>query len=45
MPSLVFPVLRDGLRVDVLIGLDGATTVALLAAGRQLPCRYVPAEN
>jgi hypothetical protein len=36
MPKLVFPVLPDGLLVDVLIGLDGATTVALLAAGQPI---------
>jgi hypothetical protein len=34
MPKLVFPVHVDGLAVDVLIGLDGATTAAQLAAGR-----------
>ncbi len=33
MPRLAFPVLPDGLLVDVLIGLDGATVVAQLAAG------------
>jgi hypothetical protein len=36
MPKLVFPVLPDGLRVDVLIGLDGATTLAQLGAGQLL---------
>jgi hypothetical protein len=36
MAKLVFPVLPDGLRVDVLIGLDGATTVAQLAAGQPI---------
>ena len=37
MSKLVFPVLADGLRVDGLIGLDGATIVALLAAGQPIP--------
>jgi hypothetical protein len=32
MPKVVFPVLPDGLLVDVLIGLDRAATVAQLAA-------------
>jgi hypothetical protein len=36
MPRLVFPVLPDGLLVDVVIGLDGATTTAQLAAGQPL---------
>ena len=36
MPKLVFPVLPDGLLVDVVIGLDGATTTAQLAAGQPL---------
>jgi hypothetical protein len=34
MPKVVFPVLADGLLVDVLIGLDGATLVAQLASGQ-----------
>jgi hypothetical protein len=34
MPKLEFPVLSEGLLVDVLIGLDGATTTALVAAGQ-----------
>jgi hypothetical protein len=33
MPKLIFPVVREGLRVDVLIGLDGATTLSQLAGG------------
>jgi hypothetical protein len=33
MPKVVFPVLADGLLVDVLIGLDGATTLKQLTAG------------
>jgi hypothetical protein len=36
MPRLVFPVLPDGLLVDVVIGLDRPTTVAQLAAGQLL---------
>jgi hypothetical protein len=36
MPKLVFSVLPDGLRVDVLIGLDGDTTAAQLAAGQPI---------
>jgi hypothetical protein len=36
MPKIVFPVHPDGLRVDVLIGLDGDTTAALLAAGQPI---------
>jgi hypothetical protein len=36
MPKLEFPVLSEGLLVDVLIGLDGATTTALVAAGQAL---------
>ncbi len=36
MPKLVFPVLSDGLLVDVLIGLDSATTVGQLAAGQPI---------
>jgi hypothetical protein len=34
MPRLIFPVHWDGLFVDVLIGLDGATTAGLVAAGQ-----------
>jgi hypothetical protein len=37
MPQLDFPVDKDGLLVDVVIGVDGATTVALMKAGRPLP--------
>jgi hypothetical protein len=33
---LVFPVVPDGLLVDVLIGLDGDTTLAQLAAGQPI---------
>jgi hypothetical protein len=36
MPRLVFPVLAEGLLVDVFIGLDGATTAAQLAAGQPM---------
>ena len=36
MPRLDFPVLADGLLVDVLIGLDGETTAALFAAGQPI---------
>jgi hypothetical protein len=36
MPRLVFAVLPDGLIVDVLIGLDRATTLAQLAAGHPI---------
>src|SRR5947207_12141739 len=36
MPKLDFPVLADGLIVDVLIGLDGETTTTLVAAGRPI---------
>src|SRR5262245_60524398 len=34
MPKLVFPVLPDGLLVDVVIGLDGDTIAAQIAAGQ-----------
>jgi hypothetical protein len=34
MPKLTFPVQRDGLICDVLIGMDGQTTAALVAAGQ-----------
>jgi hypothetical protein len=37
MPKLIFHARPDGLFVDVLIGLDGATTAALLAAGQPIP--------
>ena len=36
MPKLIFPASKDELLVDVLIGLDGATTTALLAAGKPI---------
>src|SRR6476659_6917361 len=36
MPRLTFPVLSDGLLVDVLIGLDGATMAAHVAAGQPI---------
>ena len=36
MPGLVFPVLPDGLLVDVVIGLDRAATLAQFAAGQPL---------
>jgi hypothetical protein len=36
MPKLTFPVLPDGLLVDVVIGLDGGTTAAQLAAGQPI---------
>jgi hypothetical protein len=36
MSKLVFPVLPDGLLVDVLIGLDGDTTTAQLTAGQPI---------
>ena len=36
MPKLVFPVLADGLLVDVLIGLDGALMLAQVAAGQPI---------
>ncbi len=34
MATLIFPVHSDGLICDVMIGLDGPTTVALVAAGQ-----------
>jgi hypothetical protein len=34
MPAVVFPVLPDGLRVDVVIGLDRPATLAQLTAGQ-----------
>jgi hypothetical protein len=37
MPHLIFPVDKDGLLIDVLIGLDGATTTALFSAGQPIP--------
>ena len=37
MPRLDFPVSAEGLLVDVVIGLDGDTTVAQIAAGSQSP--------
>jgi hypothetical protein len=36
MSKVVFPVLADGLLVDVLIGLDDARTLAQLAAGQPI---------
>jgi hypothetical protein len=36
MPKLIFPVLPDGLHVDVVIGLDGVTTAAALASGQPI---------
>jgi hypothetical protein len=36
MPKINFPVLADGLVVEVLIGLDGETTTNLVAAGRPI---------
>jgi len=36
MPKLIFPVLAQGLLVDVLIGLDRATTAGQLAAGQPI---------
>ena len=36
MPKLVFPVLADGLLVDVVIGVDGATTAALFSSGQPI---------
>src|SRR5262249_52099963 len=36
MPKLVFPVLPDGLRVDVVIGLDRATIDSQIAAGQPI---------
>jgi hypothetical protein len=36
MPKLVYPILPDGLLVDVLIGLRGLTTASLLAAGQPI---------
>ena len=43
--KLVFPVLPDGLLVDVLIGVDGDTLVALMAAGQPIPGRGEPVER
>jgi hypothetical protein len=37
MPQLIFPVDKDGLLVDVLVGLDGAATTALFSAGQPIP--------
>jgi|GEM_PF-2008146 len=36
MPKLVFPVVADGLLVDVLIGLDSALILAQVAAGQPI---------
>jgi hypothetical protein len=36
MPKLVFPVLGDGLLVDVVVGLDRATTLGQLGAGQPI---------
>jgi hypothetical protein len=36
MPKLVFPILADGLLVDVLIGLDSGTMLAQLNAGQPI---------
>ena len=33
MPRLSFPIAKDGLRVEALIGLDSATTITLAQAG------------
>jgi hypothetical protein len=37
MPQLIIPIGKDGLFVDVLIGVDGATTAALFASGQPIP--------
>jgi hypothetical protein len=37
MARLIFPITPDGLCVDVVVGLDGKTTVALHVAGRPIP--------
>src|SRR5262249_11385704 len=37
MPKLSFPVTKAGLVLPVWIGLDGATTSALVAAGKPVP--------
>jgi Aspartyl protease len=36
MPRLIFPVLPDGLLVDVVIGLRGTITATLLASGQPI---------
>lgn len=36
MPKLAFPVLPDGLLVDTVIGVDGDTTAAQIAAGQRV---------
>jgi hypothetical protein len=33
MPKLIFPVLSEGLHVDVMIGVEGARSVAQIASG------------
>ena len=42
MPKVVFPVLPDGLLVDVVIGLDGDTIAAQIAAGGDPPTSVMP---
>ena len=37
MPRLTYPLTPAGLAVSVLVGLDGKTSAALLAAGRPIP--------
>ena len=37
MPKVIFPAAADGLFVDVLVGLDGASTVELFATGQAIP--------
>lgn len=37
MPQLIFPVQKDGLIVDVVIGRDGATTTAMARARQPIP--------
>ena len=37
MAKLTFPLLADGLRVDVVVGLDGATLTAQLKSGQPIP--------
>ncbi len=45
MAKLTFPARSNGLGVTVLIGLDGATTTNLYAAGKPMPAPVeVPAE-
>ncbi len=37
MPQLTFPIIRDGLVIDVLVNLDAAALIAGRASGQSCP--------